>query len=262
MIYLKEISKTKGNRYLLKVENIDKLETYLVYENIIVKHSFLAPRELTELEYKIIKKDKTTDQLYEKALKYIDYKMRSISEVKKYIGKEIKDDEVIRKIILKLKDNGYLNDDFYTLTYMNEKIDYDLVGPRYIKQKLILKGIHYDIIDSNLINYKEENQFDKVLELIQKDTRYSIKKPYKKVYMSLKQKLVNKGFSLGVIESCLLSSVEAIKACIDEDALIQKELENLKKKYDFSEYSGRSKATKSLLSKGYSYEIIKEYVKG
>ena len=262
MVFLEEISKTKRNHYLLKIRNNEELETYLVYENTIIKYSMLSPRELSDNEYRIIKQDKTTDQLYEKALKFIDYKMRTISEVKKHLGKDIKDKTVIQKIVDRLKNNGYLNDDFYTLTYMNEKIDYDLVGPRYIREKLILKGIHYDIIDANLINYKEENQFDKVFELIKKETKYKIKKPYKKAYMSLKQKLVNKGFSLGVIESSLLSNIDLIKASIDEDTLILREIEKLKKKYDFNNYLEKSKATKSLLSKGYNYETIKEHLKG
>jgi regulatory protein len=262
MIFLEEISKTKGNRYLLSVRKNEVLEKYLVYENTIINYSLLSPRELSEKEYTIIKKDKTTDKLYEKALKYIEYKMRSISEVKKHLGKDIKDKEIIDQIIGKLKTNGYLNDDFYAKTYMNEKIDYDLVGPRYIREKLILKGIHYDIIDSNLIHYSEENQFDKVFELIKKETKYKIKKPYRKAYMSLKQKLVNKGFSLGVIESSLLSNIDLIKECIDEDSLIVREIEMLKKKYDFNNYLDKSKATKSLLSKGYDYETIKKHLKG
>ncbi len=262
MVFLEEISKTKGNRYLLSVRNKKELETYLVYENTIVKYCLLSPRELSDEEYNVIKKDKTTDKLYEKALKFIEYKMRTISEVKKHIGKEVEDIEMIEKIVSKLKSKGYLNDDFYTKTYMNEKIDYDLVGPRYIREKLILKGINYDIIDSNIINYKEESQFDKVFELIKKETKYKIKKPYKKAYMSLKQKLVNKGFSLGVIESSLLSNIDLIKECIDEDSLILREVDILKKKYDFSDYQEKSKATKSLLSKGYNYETIKKHLKG
>ena len=262
MVFLEEISKTKGNRYLLSVRNKKELETYLVYENTIVKYCLLSPRELSDEEYNVIKKDKTTDKLYEKALKFIEYKMRTISEVKKHIGKEVEDIEMIEKIVSKLKSKGYLNDDFYTKTYMNEKIDYDLVGPRYIREKLILKGINYDIIDSNIINYKEESQFDKVFELIKKETKYKIKKPYKKAYMSLKQKLVNKGFSLGVIESSLLSNIDLIKECIDEDSLILREVDILKKKYDFSDYQDKSKATKSLLSKGYNYETIKKHLKG
>jgi len=262
MIFLEEISKNKGSRYLLKIRNKKEIESYLVYENTIIKYNLLSPRELSNDEYNIIKKDKTIDKLYEKALHYIDYKMRTISEVKKYLSKEVKEKEVINELISKLKMNGYLNDDLYAKTYMNEKIDYDLVGPRYIKEKLILKGIHYDIIDSNLISYKEESQFDKVFELIKKETKYKIKKPYKKAYMSLKQKLFNKGFSLGVIESSLLSNIDIIKECIDEDSLILKEIKILKKKYDFDDYQDKSKVTKSLIGKGYNYETIKKHLKG
>lgn len=262
MIFLEEISKRKGNRYLLKISNNNVLETYLVYENMIIRYGFLSPRELSKSEYQIIKKDKTKDLLYEKALRFIEYKMRSISEVKKHLKKDKIDETSIKQVIDKLKQNGYLNDDLYAKNYINEKIDYDLVGPRYIKEKLILKGIHYDIIDSNLIVYSEESQFDKVFELIQKETKYKIKKPYKKAYMSLKQKLVNKGFSLAIIESSLLSNIDLIKDCIDEDSLIVREVEKLKKKYDFNEYTDRSKATKSLLSKGFNYEAIKKHLKG
>ena len=52
--------------------NKEEIETYLVFENTIITYSLLSPRELSQIEYNVIKKDKTTDMLYEKALKYID----------------------------------------------------------------------------------------------------------------------------------------------------------------------------------------------
>lgn len=262
MIKIDEIIKTKGDRYLLKILNNGVIETHFLSENTIIKYGFLTPRELSEKEYQLVVKDKTSNLLYEKALKYIDYQMRTISEVKKYLKKEIIDDSVIDKIIKKLKENGYLNDDLYVKTYLTEKLEFDLVGPMYIKQKLILKGIHYDIIDSNLINYNDDIQFDKILELIKKETKYPIKKAYKKAYLSLKQKLVNKGFSISIIESSLMSNHDIIDDAIAEDDLLKREVELLKKKYDLSDYTEKDKAIKSLLSKGFNYDKIKLYLKG
>ena len=89
MINLVEINKTKGNRYSLIINNNDLEEKHIVSENIIIKFNLLTPRELSNYEYKSITKVKIEDILYEKALVFIDFKMRTISEVKKRLRKEV-----------------------------------------------------------------------------------------------------------------------------------------------------------------------------
>jgi len=261
MINLLEINKIKGNRYLLIVSNNNIEEKHIITENIIVKFNLLNPRELTKKEYNAISKIKIEDVLYEKALVFIDFKMRSISEVKKRLYKEVKDEALINKIINKLKTNKYLNDSLYVKTYIDEKLDYDLVGPRYIKEKLILKGIHYDLIDQYLIKYTEELQYSKVFDLIKMETKFKIKKPYKKAYLSIKQKLVNKGFYINIIESSLISNKDEIMKMVDELSLLKIELKKLLTKYDIDNYEQKDKVIKSLLSKGFNYELIKSNLK-
>ena len=261
MINLVEIKKTKRNRYLLIISNNDIEEKHIVSENLIIKYNLLTPRELSSYEYKTISRVKIEDILYEKALVFIDFKMRTISETKKRLRKEVEDEELINKLIKRLKKDKYLNDDFYVKTYINEKLEYSLVGPANIKEKLILKGVHYDLIDQHLIKYTEKYQYDKIAEIIKNETKYKIKKTYKKAYLSLKRKLVTKGFSLNIIESSLLSNIDKIKAVIDEEPLIKKELVTLVKKYDLAKYEDRSKVIKALLNKGFDYELIKRSVK-
>ncbi len=256
-----EIKKTKKNRYLLIIKHDNKAEKHLVSENMLIKYNLLTPRTLSDHEYKIITKVKIEDLLYEKALNFIDYKMRTISEVKKRLKKETEDEELINKTIQRLKKDQYLNDNLYVETYLNEKIDYSLVGPAYLKEKLILKGIHYDLIDQHLLKFTEEDQYHKIAEIIKNETKYKIKKPYRKAYISLKRKLVNKGFSLKIIESALISNQAKIKAAIDEEPLIKKELAVLKKRYNLQNYEEKSKVIKALLNKGFDYELIKKSVK-
>ena len=138
MIKLVEIVKTKGNRYSLIINNNDKEEKHIVSENIIIKYNLLTPRQLSTSEYETINRVKIEDILIEKALVFIDFKMRTISEVKKRLKKEVADEELINKIIKILKEKKYLNDNFYIESYVNEKLEYDFVGPRYIKEKLQL----------------------------------------------------------------------------------------------------------------------------
>jgi len=75
--------------------------------------------------------------------------------------------------------------------------------------------------------------------------------------MSLKQKLINKGFSLNVVESSLISCKDDIKAMIDEKSLLQNEIQKLKGKYNLDVYEEKNKLIKKLMTKGYSYELIK-----
>ena len=166
MINLVEIKKTKKNRYQLIISNNDTEEKHIVSENIIIKYNLLTPRELNKKEYNTITRIKIEDLLYEKALFFIDFKMRTISEVKKRLRKEVEDENIINKIIKRLKDNKYLDDNYYVKTYLHEKLEYDLIGPKNIKEKLILKGVHYDIIDQHLVSYKEKHQYDKVQHVI------------------------------------------------------------------------------------------------
>jgi regulatory protein len=262
MIKVIEIVAINQNRYQVVIVQNDKEETITVPESVLIRTNIFSPRVISLSEYNQITKEVDEDILYEKELHFIDYKMRSISEVKKHLQKSTKDNEVINKIIARLKKNQYLDDDLYVKTYISEKIDFDLVGPAYIKQKLILKGIHYDLIDQNLIVFTDDMQFDKVFDLIKKETKYAIKSPYKKAYLSIKSKLVKKGFSIQIVESAMLSNVDVIKSVIHEEELLEKEIRDIKKRNPLQTWEEKDKAIQKLYQKGYDYELIKKLLKG
>jgi regulatory protein len=258
MINITEIKRLRGNKYLIKAIQKDKETTHIVPEDTILKYNLLNPKNITLKEYKQMITSSETDLLYQKALHFIDFKMRTISEVKKHLRKTTKDETNINNLITKLKKQGYLNDDQYVQQYVTEKIEFDLVGPKYIKEKLISKGIHFDLIDQHLIRYSDEYQYDKIRDLIVKETKYPIKKAYIKAYQSLKAKLINKGFTISIIESSMLSSKDLLEEAVNEAPLLQKELDKLLKDYDVSDYKQKDKVIKKLLSKGFRYDVIKE----
>ena len=179
MIKLVEIVQQKNHRYQLHILDKDVPKKHIVSEDVVLKNNLLRPRELTAFEYKQLISIAEYDALYLKALHYISYQMRTISEVKKHLQKDTKDEKTIDKIVKDLKKSNYLNDDLFVKEYIRQKIEFDLVGPKYIKEKLIGKGIHFDLIDQNLVLYKENYQYDKILELIKNETKYPIKKPFK-----------------------------------------------------------------------------------
>ena len=255
-----DIKKLRNNTYLVTFNVNSVTKTHVLTEDTIIKFNILKSKDIEDKEYKKIISINEDDVLYQKALHFINYQMRTISETKKHLHKNTKDETVINRIIKKLKDQQFLNDSNYVKEYVTQKIEFDLVGPKYIKDKLIQKGIHYDLITENLITFHDELQFGKIEEIIKKETKYPIKKPFKKAYISLKGKLVNKGFSLNIIESQLTSFRDIIKESCLEDELITKELDMLLKKFDKTDFKEKDKIIQKLLQKGFDYNTIKKYV--
>lgn len=257
MIQIVEIVSKRNNRYQVHMLQNDKPVKHLLSEITMFKYNLFTTKSLTEDVYKNMIKTAEYDLLFVKALNFISYQMRTISEVKKHLRKDVNDESIIQRQIDELKQKGYLNDTKYVEEYITQRIEFDLVGPRHIKEKLIGKGIHYDLIDQYLIQFKEEFQYDKIYQLIEKETKFPIKKPYNKAYQSLKRKLINKGFSINIVQSSLISNSDMIKDAVQEDDILKRDFEKLMKQHDKDTYEGRNKIKQSLMSKGYNYSSIK-----
>jgi SOS response regulatory protein OraA/RecX len=103
-------------------------------------------------------------------------------------------------------------------------------------------------------------QFDKINHIIQKEIKFPIKKHYKKAYVSLKTKLISKGFSLRIVEAALSSSSDLIKEVCLEDQLLKNEVDKMLKQYDKTDFKQKEKMISKLLQKGYDYSLIKKYL--
>ncbi len=258
MIKLTEIKKMRGNRYLVKLQRNDIEHVHIVHEETIINYNLLGPKTLTENDYQKIIKSSEEDVLYNKALYFIEFKTRTISEVKKKLRGTTQNEDVIQVLINKLKKQGYLNDDEYAKNFITEKIEFELIGPKSIKDKLIGKGIHFDLIDTHLLLYKEEYQYDKIREFLKKETKHTIKKPYIKAYQSIKTKLMGKGFDMNIIESSMISCKDMLEEAVDEVSLLEAEYKKLKKDFNIKDFKEKDKLIKKLLAKGFRYDLVKE----
>jgi regulatory protein len=255
-----KIIKKKNDSYQLTMEQNMVETTYIVAENTIVKYRLVEGKEFDEAELTDILQNNEYEILYLKSIHFISYQMRTISEVKKYLSKHTKKESVILKIITELKEKKYLNDLEYVSQFVKEKQNYDLVGPLYIKEKLVKKGIHYDLITNALLNYDIELETEKICSLIDKELKYPFKKNYQKVKLSFKQKFSSKGFHLSAIDSAISIKKERITQNIDEDSLIINDIIKLRRQYNLNEISEKQKVIEKLLQKGYSYWTIKRHI--
>lgn len=215
-------------------------EDYIdVSEDLILKYDLLYSEEIdSELRETLILEN-SFYLGYNLALKYLKTKMRSIKEMRSYLlDKDIKKNEV-EKIIERLIELKYLDDNLFAKAYINDRINLSNDGPYKIRKYLSDLEINEDVIENELANYTEENELEKVRKNIMK----RLKGNKNKSSYLLKKKIYEDLMNLGFTKEIIYMALEEL-SIDDEDAYLkQKErlYNKLSKKFDGKELEFRLK---------------------
>ena len=233
-----------GNgRYKIKFEE----EEHILYEDIILKYSILGKNEIDKKDLDKYLKDNLYYECYYKAVNYINKKLRTKLEVKKYLNKEY-DYKLISDVISNLEKDGYLNEEVYASAYIHDQINLKMVGPLKIKKDLENLGINDETIDKHLETYTKQEQLDKIKKFIAKEIKLNNNKSAIMLKNKIFKSLTEKGFKNEMISSVLDSSY------IDDNKdIIKKEYEKVYNKLS-QKYSGKEleyKVKEKMYQKGF-----------
>ena len=181
--------KKRNNIYEIALSNNEKIS---LYDDVILKYELLLKKEINDNELKDILFFNSKIESYNIALKFLNTKLRTEKEIKKKLISY--DKEVINYAIERLKNEGYINDNLYIKSYVNDEINLKMSGPNKIIFDLKKLGFN----EINILDYI--NTFEEDIWL-SKINKYVIKKINSNHNLSgfmLKQKLynelINKGF--------------------------------------------------------------------
>lgn len=176
--------KKGNNTYKIYLEGN---QTINVYENVILKNNLLYKKEIDSNLLEQISLDNSKEDIYNKCVKYISIRIRSIQEIKDYLRKKELNEEQIESTIKKLLNNNLLNDEAFTKAFVNDKINFTSMGPYRIEQELKKHKIDSNIIYKYLNNISDEIIDQKINKQITKSIKSSKKKQNlrNKIYMNL-----------------------------------------------------------------------------
>jgi len=237
--------KTKANIYEIYLENGTVLK---LYDDTIIKYSLLLKKALTIQEFEEINSYNDALVSYYLTLKYIAKKMRSKLEVEKHLQKAGFDNLVIEKTIKKIEDEGYLSNEKFTQSFINDQIHLTFNGPDKIKHSLIKLGINENEIN---INYDFNAKIQKLIEKkIKSNRKYNTSR--------LKINLANYLIDLGYPREMFIHLLEDVK--INDEKFIMRDYELLLKKYrhKYQEEKLNIFIRDKLYKKGYNIEEINE----
>ncbi len=244
IVKFKKIGKDK---YKIYFEN----EELTLYEDVILKYNLISKKKIDlDLLDKVLESNKYYE-MYNLALNYMSFKMRSESEIRDYLIKKDASSEIVNQIIDDFYSKNILNDKLYIKSYINDSVNLKDIGPLKIKNELIKKGFNEELISEYLNTFKDDIWEDKI--------RKQIKKYLSNKRLStnmIKLKILNdlniKGYSKEMIYP-LLENIS-----LDDEDNIKEEYKKAYKKYSskFKDKELDTKISNYLIRKGYNYSDI------
>ena len=123
--------KLKNGKYEVELDNNEKVK---IYEDVILKENLLWKKEVNNLD-ELLKKNNDYE-IEDVAIKRLSHHVESVNGMKNYLQKKGYDNTLISKVIEKLINKGYLNDNYYAKCYINEHLNLTNDGPLKIKKHL------------------------------------------------------------------------------------------------------------------------------
>ena len=215
--------KMSNNRYKVTTDDSD----LILYEDVILKYGLLIKKEIDISLIDSIISDNSFYQCYYDAINSI----RSINDDKYLINKNY-DNSIVDKVILKLDSQGYINDNLFTKSFINNSLITTNNGPGKIRMELEKRGISSELFYSNISLFSKEDMITKINKLIDRLIKSNRNKGGVVLKNNIYNYLLRLGYDSDIINSCLSNY------SFDTDLkILEKEEEKLRKKYS-KKYSG------------------------
>jgi len=240
--------KSTNGKYKIALDNGMELN---LYEEVILAYKLLLRHDIDNDILVDLDRLNQEYDVYYIALRSLTSRIKSTFDLRIFLQKREYPVELIDKAILKLTEQGYLNDRSYTKSYINNQMITTNNGPYKISRMLLEKNIDKNIIAEEIEVFTPDEQKIRINKIIQK----SIKSNNSRGGIVLKQKVFNDlkmlGYDIELINE-LLSNYE-----FENDlSIAKKEYDKLYRKYS-KKYSGEelTRIIKSkLYQKGLKYD--------
>lgn len=246
---IEHIRKLPKGKYKLTFDNGDIIT---LYEDVIINHVLLIGKSITTDLYSKIMEDNYKEGAYQQALQHIDTRMRSEEEIRNYLLKKEYENALIETTIIKLNNNGYINDCAFATAYVNDRLSLSNDGTNKIRKALLNYGVDEGTVHEALSNIQVDDLKDKITRLIAKQLRLNTK------YTGniLKGRILNYLINLGYDSNLVLEILGNYD--FDRNGDIQKEYQKLYKKYanKYTGYKLDMTIKQKLYQKGYSEEEL------
>ncbi|MCK4592823.1 regulatory protein RecX [Candidatus Parcubacteria bacterium] len=144
------------------------------------------------------------------AMKLIGLRKRSVFEITERLKKKKFEENVIKEVLNELNRYGYLNDEQFAESYINDRMNFRPCGRFLIKKELSEKRIAENIIERKIEELiSEEKEIESAKKLAEKKLKtISNETDKSKINQKIKSYLQSKGYSFDIISRAVESEME------------------------------------------------------
>ncbi len=128
-----------------------------------IGHSLVVGQELGPKQIERLADADGREKAYQRALRFISYKPRTVFEVRKKLQKSEFEEIIIHSVLQELEDKNYVNDRDYAAEWIQTRSSSKPRSRRQLSFELRKKGISDDIIENEIIHAPDD--LDSALKL-------------------------------------------------------------------------------------------------
>ena len=113
-------------------------------------------QKFSEAEISELRTEDDREIVYQKALNYLNYRIRTESELRRYLRKHSVTEENINILIERLKENNLIDDEEFARQWVDNRIEFRPRSSKAIAFELRQKGIDYDVIQNVLQDVNDD----------------------------------------------------------------------------------------------------------
>jgi len=128
-----------------------------------IGHSLMVGQELGPKQIELLADADEREKAYQRALRFISYKPRTVFEVREKLQKYEFEEIIIHSVLQELEDKNYVNDRNYAAEWIQTRSSSKPRSRRQLSFELRKKGISDDIIENEIIHALDD--LDSALKL-------------------------------------------------------------------------------------------------
>jgi regulatory protein len=177
---------------------VDEKYSFSLSENELLTQGLRINQEFNASEFEQIKKTAVEDKAYTRAIDLLARRARSEWELHDYLKRKDYEEDIITKILNKLSEQGYVNDESFARTWVENRRLLKATSKRRLRMELQQKHINSDVI--SLVLEEDETDERAVLRdlMAKKRTQSRYLDPQKLIAYCMRQ-----GFNYDDIKSVL-----------------------------------------------------------
>lgn len=158
-------------------------------------------QELSDEKIAALQAQDARELAYQKAMRFLGYRARSVQEVRKNLEKHEIPEAVIEEVLKRLQETNMLNDQEFAQAWVENRNSFRPRSRRSLAMELRQKGLHDEVVNEVLNQNVDENTL--ALQAARKHLRRVEKLEWPDFRQKLGSFLGRRGFSYGVIAPVL-----------------------------------------------------------